>query len=256
MLRFFRQIRQRLLAENRFSKYLPYALGEIFLVVIGILIALSINNWNQEKIEIDKLNGNLFYLLEDIDQNRVQLNNLKSIRLKVLKSCTLIIDKYKQSQLISSTLWNESFFEIVIERQFRGNLNGFEKTKSSVIYEGDKLYYVRKLVVEYYELIEQLNYTESKLNITIEEIERELFRNGFQDEIWDYVRVEFMKSNNNRKSELNIDALELLSKYPEVKGIFLRYEVDSPIIVKGYDAVLKKGEELKEEVEKYLSNPS
>ena len=47
MLRFFRQIRQRLLTENKFSKYLLYAIGEIFLVVIGILIALQINNWNE-----------------------------------------------------------------------------------------------------------------------------------------------------------------------------------------------------------------
>ena len=44
MIKFFRKIRQRLLSENKFSKYLLYALGEIVLVVIGILIALRINN--------------------------------------------------------------------------------------------------------------------------------------------------------------------------------------------------------------------
>lgn len=47
MLKFFRKIRQRLLSENRFSKYLVYAVGEIVLVVIGILIALQINTWNE-----------------------------------------------------------------------------------------------------------------------------------------------------------------------------------------------------------------
>lgn len=46
MIQFFRKLRQRLLTENKFSKYLAYALGEIILVVIGILIALSINNRN------------------------------------------------------------------------------------------------------------------------------------------------------------------------------------------------------------------
>ncbi|MEJ2585762.1 MAG: DUF6090 family protein, partial [Robiginitalea sp.] len=51
MLRFFRQIRQRLLTENRFSKYLLYAVGEILLVVIGILIALQIDNWNEDRKE-------------------------------------------------------------------------------------------------------------------------------------------------------------------------------------------------------------
>ena len=47
MIKFFRKIRQRLLTENKFSKYLIYAIREIVLVVIGILIALSINNWNE-----------------------------------------------------------------------------------------------------------------------------------------------------------------------------------------------------------------
>ena len=50
MIKFFRKIRQRLLTENKFSKYLFYAVGEIVLVVIGILIALQINNWNQSRI--------------------------------------------------------------------------------------------------------------------------------------------------------------------------------------------------------------
>ena len=48
MIKFFRKIRQNLLTENKFSKYLIYAIGEIILVVIGILIALSINNRNDE----------------------------------------------------------------------------------------------------------------------------------------------------------------------------------------------------------------
>jgi hypothetical protein len=50
MIKFFRKIRQKLLAENKFSKYLVYAIGEIILVVIGILIALQINNWNQNRL--------------------------------------------------------------------------------------------------------------------------------------------------------------------------------------------------------------
>ena len=60
MIKFFRKIRQNLLPENKFSKYLLYAIGEIVLVVIGILIALGINNWNENRkyksIEKDLLN--------------------------------------------------------------------------------------------------------------------------------------------------------------------------------------------------------
>ena len=48
MLRFFRRIRQQLLSDNKFSKYLLYAVGEILLVVIGIFIALQIDTWNED----------------------------------------------------------------------------------------------------------------------------------------------------------------------------------------------------------------
>ena len=49
MLRFFRNIRKELAAENKVTAYLRYAIGEIILVVIGILIALQINNWNERR---------------------------------------------------------------------------------------------------------------------------------------------------------------------------------------------------------------
>jgi len=50
MIKLFRNIRQNLIMENKTSKYLKYAIGEIVLVVIGILIALQINNWNQDRL--------------------------------------------------------------------------------------------------------------------------------------------------------------------------------------------------------------
>ena len=65
MIKFFRKIRQQMFKENKFSKYLLYAIGEIVLVVIGILIALSINNWNDNR---NKRNEELL-LLESIEQD-------------------------------------------------------------------------------------------------------------------------------------------------------------------------------------------
>ena len=49
MMRFFKNIRQKLASENKVMAYLRNAIGEILLVVIGILIALQINNWNEER---------------------------------------------------------------------------------------------------------------------------------------------------------------------------------------------------------------
>jgi hypothetical protein len=54
MISFFRKIRQNLLSQNRVTRYLVYAFGEIFLVVIGILIALQVNNWNEGKKTLEQ----------------------------------------------------------------------------------------------------------------------------------------------------------------------------------------------------------
>ncbi len=49
MIKFFRKIRFNLMSENKTGKYFKYAIGEIVLVVLGILIALQINNWNEQR---------------------------------------------------------------------------------------------------------------------------------------------------------------------------------------------------------------
>ncbi|MBO6650379.1 MAG: hypothetical protein JJ927_05075 [Balneola sp.] len=59
MIKFFRKIRQKFLSESKFSKYLVYAIGEVFLVMIGILLAFQVNQWNEsrkgQKLETDLL---------------------------------------------------------------------------------------------------------------------------------------------------------------------------------------------------------
>ena len=76
MLRFFRQIRQRLLTENRFSKYLLYAVGEILLVVIGILIALQVDNWNNERNNDEKVRSILSDIMDELVLNIEKTNNI------------------------------------------------------------------------------------------------------------------------------------------------------------------------------------
>ena len=65
MIKFFRKIRQQMLAESKFTQYLIYAVGEIVLVVVGIMIALSINNAS----EVDKLRQKEITLLTEMQQN-------------------------------------------------------------------------------------------------------------------------------------------------------------------------------------------
>ncbi len=104
MIKFFRKIRQKLVFENRFSKYLLYAVGEIFLVVIGILIALQINSWNEysknRQLEKDyylqfksELEQNIKSAEDQIQYSTYQINNSKIVAY-VLEKNSL----YKDSQ--------------------------------------------------------------------------------------------------------------------------------------------------------------
>lgn len=78
MIKFFRKIRQNMIKENKVSKYMLYAVGEIVLVVIGILIALSINNWNEKrndnKISQVYLKGITNDIKNDLEQIDIILN--------------------------------------------------------------------------------------------------------------------------------------------------------------------------------------
>lgn len=76
MIKFFRKIRQKLLVENRFNKYMLYAIGEIVLVVIGILIALQINNWNEQATEKSKINNYYKKISDEIDFTITDVNNI------------------------------------------------------------------------------------------------------------------------------------------------------------------------------------
>ena len=69
MLHFFRKIRHDLIANSKSYKYFKYAIGEIVLVVLGILIALYINNWNEERKNEEKQLSLLANLKNDLDKD-------------------------------------------------------------------------------------------------------------------------------------------------------------------------------------------
>ncbi|WP_339666168.1 DUF6090 family protein [Maribacter arcticus] len=75
MIKFFRKIRQNLLSEGKTRKYLKYAIGEIVLVVIGILIALQINNWNEDRKSEAKKQDYYVQLLDDLNSDIISAQN-------------------------------------------------------------------------------------------------------------------------------------------------------------------------------------
>ena len=77
MQKFFRSIRRRVLAENKLQKYLLYATGEILLVVIGILIALQINNWNTRRIERKEAQKSYRNIRRQVLDDQAELTKVK-----------------------------------------------------------------------------------------------------------------------------------------------------------------------------------
>lgn len=111
MLKFFRKIRQQYLSENQFSKYLLYAAGEILLVMIGILLALQVNNWNQTKSEKliaqDYLNNLLIELQSDVNYyQQLKVRVAKTVRQvdELLLGMNSTKENYQQEQLIMSLM--------------------------------------------------------------------------------------------------------------------------------------------------------
>jgi hypothetical protein len=78
MIKFFRKIRQNLLSEGKTGKYIKYAIGEIILVVVGILIALSINTWSQNVQNKRKEVEHLSNLILDLKADSLRLSTLEN----------------------------------------------------------------------------------------------------------------------------------------------------------------------------------
>ena len=109
MINFFRKTRKQLAAENKVIKYLRYSIGEIILVVIGILIALSINNWNEyrkERISEQKLYQTLINSLENdltdaIDKISIVEKSIKAQEIFIVNSFDEIKNKFNLTQIES-----------------------------------------------------------------------------------------------------------------------------------------------------------
>ncbi|MFZ9003961.1 MAG: DUF6090 family protein [Robiginitalea sp.] len=128
MLRFFRQIRQRLLTDNKFSKYLLYAVGEILLVVIGILIALQVDNWNEER----KFKSTQREFLEDL---KTQVTNDISVRSSDINWFSSLNDQTERALILlrdRELLTDSSEYQTVSETL--GNASILMPRTTSIVY--------------------------------------------------------------------------------------------------------------------------
>ncbi len=118
MLRFFRHIRKALMEQNKIRTYLLYAIGEIFLVVIGILIALQVNNWNEDRKMVIEEIEILNILLEDLETAKVQseqyiraeeLNRQTLNNILFADSLEVILKSEQKDSLFFNAIWAANY---------------------------------------------------------------------------------------------------------------------------------------------------
>ena len=106
MIRFFRLLRQRLLNDGKFRKYFVYAIGEIVLVVIGILIAVGIGEWQTEIKKEKELYGYYQDIKYDINQDKVRMLAFDSLYKSAVKGIVNEIDKMQLLSYNQDSLYN------------------------------------------------------------------------------------------------------------------------------------------------------
>jgi hypothetical protein len=245
MIKFFRKIRQKMLTENKFSKYLIYAIGEIILVVIGILIALAINNWNEESKIEKSINSHLTILKQNLLEDQVQLKELKQYMTENVHYSDSTMLQIRTNIPVNNKI-KKYLVKLVLEYKFSPNTNAIETiTQSNEIpsLKPD----LQTAVLNYYALIERTKEREHISNTQIqtkyENHLNNLYPEVFQkDNEWEFIKT-FYKNDPrtilpiNEKKLLNDKKLEplLVSRYFQsvaLQGFYEELIESSDIILK------------------------
>ncbi len=218
MIKFFRKIRQKLLTDNKFSKYLLYAIGEIILVVIGILIALYINNLNTEKQDSIILNGYLNNISENIKLDQANLEQIAVFRDSSIigsKYFMNIIEKENTSKEQYSIYFSEYFaYNPWLDKYFQSNNSGFEALKNSGYLSKIQQTTFETELYKYYGLVEQIENEEKYLNNFMEEMKYDIYKNNIVQPIKPIVR----KGIGHIEKDEDFDNLRRFFNYPSVVG--------------------------------------
>lgn len=128
MFKFFRKIRQNLLSEGKTGKYLKYALGEIVLVVIGILIALQVNDWNEHRKSNAFEQEMLTQIQDNIGNDKTNLKKVQDNFKRAITSIDKILGHQQNKYPDSLKFW---LGDIVQFERFSSITNSYEALKSN-----------------------------------------------------------------------------------------------------------------------------
>ena len=234
MIKFFRKIRQRLLTENKFSKYLIYAIGEIVLVVIGILIALSINNLNEQNKAASQEKKLLIELINNLDSNIASIEATNRLNTEALRGIDIIIDHFQNSRD------NDSLRIFLLQASYTESLNLSFATFETIkiigfdIIKNDQ---VRLSIIELFEV----NYPHQIK--TIDEVSMALFQPYANWVVYNRHKIdEILMSSELKKDEGYV----FIANFLEGKKIW------KTNLIKGNERILEKTIITKILIENYL----
>ena len=114
MIKFFRNIRQNLVMENKTGKYFKYAIGEIVLVMIGILLALQVNEWNNQRLAASNEQLFLKNLQSDFKANMVEFNKIYKSSADAYLASNNLLEIIKKGDPISNNTEIEHLIDMII----------------------------------------------------------------------------------------------------------------------------------------------
>jgi len=180
MLKIFRRIRQQLISENKFNKYILYAIGEIFLVLIGILLALAISDWNDARIDKQAEIRTLIELKKGI---LIDFDTITVKQTEVIKSIAdlLFLQSLIKNENYQYTKELDTLFGVVYGiRMLRPNSAFYEDLKAT----GLKLIKDETIRLQIVQLFENnykaLNWI-NELEMSINDVNRTYYLNNFYD---------------------------------------------------------------------------
>lgn len=175
-MKFFRPFREN--SKGNFD-YLKYALGEIILVVLGILIALQVNNFNEKRIEKRAMKDYFQKISFNINADIKESKRLLNFRQEHIVSCNKVSKALIENNFSDQLLIQKAIFEMIIEVQLNYNKDAFESLKSSGYLRYLNNEEIEELLNDYYNQINQIEMFEIDQRDWANALELELDRNGF-----------------------------------------------------------------------------
>ena len=203
MIKFLRNIRRNMITNNKVTKYFLYAIGEIILVVIGILIALQINNWNENKKNRELESEILAQIRDNLEQDQARLQEIRNSYIIAVRSSENLIDESKRAQYPDSIIY--WLGHVIKFERFQPITNSYEALKSAglqLVNDNE----LRKKLGLYYD--DQINHTIQALGDVELAFNNEwlpLLENHVKDFKFSvYVKVEDMPSFLNETNAIRL----------------------------------------------------